>query len=770
MEPSTQAELPGDARPEGHRGFLQNRLKIGARLAASFTVITLLMLAANVVAFWQLHSVREQAQGLTQADDKLIAVMRVHTNLLVLREKLDSLATEGDPQQFAFEAARLGDTFLADVERAKQALSNVSPGLERDPTLMPALEAVGSAVPGQVKILTNLSALKDWAAVRMRSDYQLKALSGVTTSLIGKVDSEVAVERSQALDNIQLVERRVLLTLSATALITLLMAGVLGLQVTRSITGPLARLGQSARALARGEFLHDTEETGRDELAELSGVFNDTGRKLQNLYEELRSSEARFRTVVETAQVGITVFGADGEVLFSNPTVLKMFGQEEEQVRGKSYEVLTKTAFYEDGRECPPEERPVSQALHAGKATRGLVLRIYRPLFADWIWVLADAAPVFRSDGSLWQVVTTLTNISSQKEAEAALKRSEAEFRVIFDNAAIGMTLVDANGRLIRTNPAMARLLQYTGAEMENINFVDITHPDDVASSASLFKELVEGKCEGYRIKKRYVRKDGEICWTWLTTSPLRQKDGRMQYCVSMIEDITQQEMTQESLRQLSTRMLLVQEEEQRRIAREVHDSTSQEMTALALHLGAVKKSETNLSPRATKLIAKCLNLAQQVAREIRTFSYLLHPPMLDEFGLWTALRVFVTEFRSRSGIRATVDIEGYLETDRLDPSQEIAVFRFVQEAFANIYRHSKSKTAAVHIWSEGNFVNVTVADQGRGIPPKILKELNPFSGRLGSVGIPGMRERVRQIGGTLEIVSSRAGTILSARIPQQLA
>jgi signal transduction histidine kinase len=96
-------------------------------------------------------------------------------------------------------------------------------------------------------------------------------------------------------------------------------------------------------------------------------------------------------------------------------------------------------------------------------------------------------------------------------------------------------------------------------------------------------------------------------------------------------------------------------------------------------------------------------------------------------------------------------------------------MFRFVQEAFANVYRHSGSKTANVHVWNEAGFVNVTVADQGRGIPARVLKELNPFTGRLGSVGIPGMRERITQIGGNLEIASGKTGTILTARIPEQL-
>jgi PAS domain S-box-containing protein len=610
-------------------------LKIGTRLAASFIIIAVLLLAANIVAFSELHAVRIQAERLTLADDKLIAVLRVHTSILAFRETLDSLARERNAQAFNKQATDLQVTLLSEVQSAQYALNRELPGFERDPTLLPTLEAVKSAIPSQVNILTKLASAGDWEAVRLRSDTQVRALSSLTTSTIEKVDSEVAAEQTRALESIQRGERHVLATLTGTAMVTLLISGVLGFWVTRSITRPLSQLGEGAQALAHGDFTHRVQVAGTDELAELSYAFNNAGQELRKLYEDLR--------------------------------------------------------------------------------------------------------------------------------------QSEAEFRIVFDSAAIGMTLVGANGSLIRANQAFVKLLGYSREELERLNFADITHPDDMALSSSFFQELVDGKRDGYRIKKRYIRKDGEIRWTWLTTSAMRYAQGQLQYCVSMIEDVTKQEAASEALRQLTTRMLRVQEEEQRRIAREVHDSTSQEMTALALHLGAAKKTE-NLSPKALRLITKCLTLAQHVSRELRTFSYLLHPPMLDEFGLWSALRVFVTEFRNRSGIRANIEMDSRLEGQRLDPSQEIALFRFVQEAFTNVYRHSGSKTASVKIKEEGETIQVAIADQGRGIPQRVMQEINPFSGRLGSVGIPGMRERIQQIGGSLDIQSGNRGTVICASIPKSLS
>jgi len=297
--------------------------------------------------------------------------------------------------------------------------------------------------------------------------------------------------------------------------------------------------------------------------------------------------------------------------------------------------------------------------------------------------------------------------------------------------------------------------------------FIDITHPEDAAVSAALYRELVEGKRAGYRVKKRYIRKDGELRWAWLTVSAMRHEDGQFQYCVSTVEDITQQELAEESLRQMSAAMVRIQEEEQRRIAREVHDSTSQEMTALILNLGALKKSQ-EISSSAQKYIAECLALARLVSAQIRTFSYLLHPPMLSEFGLWSALRMFVEEFRSRSGQRVSLEIASELEADRLDPSREMALFRFVQEALANVHRHAGSKSVSVKMQLGEGCIRASVADTGRGIPSKILEGINSPSSGLAGVGITGMKERIHQIGGYLEVAGDRHGTTVTAVVPAE--
>jgi PAS domain S-box-containing protein len=745
------------------------QLKIGVRLTLCFATIVLLMVAGDIVTIWQVSLMRGQAQRLNQVDQKSVSVLRAHADLLAFRDQLDSLAATQDARRFVLESGPLRGRFLEEVELANQALK-VPPSVERDPTMLSTLETIQSALPAQIDALTDLAASGDWQAVRLRLRNQVTPLGSLTSSLVEKVDREVAEERAQALENIQRVQRRVFLMLPLTAIFTLLVAGMLGLAVTSSITGRLAELDSGARAWALGKFEHQVVVSGQDELATLARAFNDAAGRLHDLYGALKSSEERFRTLVETTQVGIAVLDQNATVLLCNPAVLDLIGWTEEEVLGQRVDDPKFNVLREDGSPCPVEERPSSRALATKKEVRDVVLQFRRPALGDRVWVLANARPLFRSDGSLYQVIATFTDLTQQKRSEEALRRSDAEFRIIFENAAIGMVLVDPSGGPLRSNRALQTMLGYSDEELTAVTFVHLTHPEDIALDSSLFRDVVDGKLDRYQIKKRYIRRNGDVRWARLTVSALRKEDGSLQYCVAMVEDITSQELAEQSIRELSTRMLRVQEEEQRRVAREVHDSTSQEITALTLNLGALRIAEEEFSPKARKQITDSLALAKRVAREIRTFSYLLHPPMLNELGLWAALRLFVQEYRERSGLRVNLHISSELEGTRLDPGHEMTLFRFVQEALANIHRHSGSRTASVDIQLRNRWIKASVMDTGRGIPPKILKDFQSPEGRMGGVGILGMKERIGQVGGYLEIESHLRGTTITATLPAEFA
>ena len=220
----------------------------------------------------------------------------------------------------------------------------------------------------------------------------------------------------------------------------------------------------------------------------------------------------------------------------------------------------------------------------------------------------------------------------------------------------------------------------------------------------------------------------------------------------------------EESLRQLSGRLLRLQDEERRRIAQELHDTTAQDLAALVMNLGAAKKSLGNLSPVARKALSESIALAKRSSRKTRTLSYLLHPPMLDEFGLAPALRGFVDGFEKRSGIRVDLDVPS--DVGRLPQGMETALIRIVQECLTNVHNHSSSKRAKVQLLPGSHEITLEVKDQGLGIPSKAKRAIaRGVSAGLG-IGIQGIQERVKLLGGRLKIHSSRRGTTVRAILP----
>jgi signal transduction histidine kinase len=223
------------------------------------------------------------------------------------------------------------------------------------------------------------------------------------------------------------------------------------------------------------------------------------------------------------------------------------------------------------------------------------------------------------------------------------------------------------------------------------------------------------------------------------------------------------------SLRELAISVVRAQDEERRRIARDLHDSTGQNLIAATLLLGRI---EDVLPVSAKPIVGQVEEALQQSIREVRTVSYLLHPPLLDEMGLGPALRCYVDGYMERSGL--AVDLEIAPDIDRLPPDTEMAVFRVVQEALTNVSRHSQSPTARIRLarkkGSDGQIIVLTIEDAGRGMPA--INNVRALIGKLGSrgggVGLASMRERLHQIGGRLEIDSVVGRTVVRALIPIQ--
>jgi Signal transduction histidine kinase len=222
---------------------------------------------------------------------------------------------------------------------------------------------------------------------------------------------------------------------------------------------------------------------------------------------------------------------------------------------------------------------------------------------------------------------------------------------------------------------------------------------------------------------------------------------------------------SERSLRELSGHLMKIQDEERRHLGRELHDSIGQYLAVLKMGLEGLRTDKKSLEGSAGPQFTECLRLVDQTITEVRTMSYLLYPPMLEEMGLETAISWYLDGFSKRSGVLATFQVPHAV--GRVQRDAELAIFRIVQESLTNLHRHSGSSTAQVRLLKTSNELAIEISDQGKGIPVEVLESAQDNGATIG-VGLRGMTERMRQLGGKLEVVSSTTGTTVRATVTCQ--
>ncbi len=354
--------------------------------------------------------------------------------------------------------------------------------------------------------------------------------------------------------------------------------------------------------------------------------------------------------------------------------------------------------------------------------------------------------------------------VSELARANEHLRESEERFRLFVEGVKdYAIFMLDTSGCVMSWNAGAERIKGYRREEIIGNHFSVFYPPEGIQSGKpdrALEAAGAEGRFEdeGWR-----VRKDGSRFYASVVITALRDSEGRLRGFSKVTRDITERKRAEEAMRELSGRLLQTRDEERRRLARELHDSTAQTLTALSLNLALIKELvDLAASPRALEAHGESIELARAASQEIRALSYLLHPPMLDEAGLPSALRWYVDGFVRRTNL--SVELEVPSEVERLSTDVETALFRIAQECLANIHRHSRSTTASVRLLKHAGQITLEVADQGVGLPPGALRS-NGTPATMG-VGIRGMHERVRQLGGHLELKPGNPGTRVIAVVP----
>jgi PAS domain S-box-containing protein len=383
------------------------------------------------------------------------------------------------------------------------------------------------------------------------------------------------------------------------------------------------------------------------------------------------------------------------------------------------------------------------------------------------------------------EVERLLTNIREREEIEDearrqfeerrrshdAVRESERRWRSVFENSAVGIVLADSSGKFVEANRAFQELVGYTNQELQTLTYGDITHEADIPHGAEVIQQLVSGTKREVQLEKRYRHKNGRCIAVRATGTMIPASDQSPLYLLGLVEDVSGRKTAEQELdasvsqlRALAARLMHAQDDERRRIAQLLHETTAQDLAALKMHLARLNRTATHLSDTERAALTESVSLAEQSITEIRTLSYLLHPPFLDEAGLVSALRWYAAGFGDRSSIK--VDLELPESFERLPRDTETALFRIVQESLINIHRHAGSETARIRLRRDVETLVLEIEDQGRGISDALLGQIMSGGGGGVGVGIAGMYERIEQLGGSFEITSGDVGTTVRARLP----
>jgi PAS domain S-box-containing protein len=374
--------------------------------------------------------------------------------------------------------------------------------------------------------------------------------------------------------------------------------------------------------------------------------------------------------------------------------------------------------------------------------------------------------------------VACLQQRSRALETEARLRRGERRFRKLIDAVQeYAIYTLDSHGYLVTWNAGAERILGYEGHEILGQHFSSFFTQEDVLAGKPMLELQIAGSEGRFEEEGWRIRKDGWKFFANVVLTAVRDDAGTVIGFSAITRDITERTLAEDtfgeardtilesehSLRQFSLLVMRRQEEERKRVGDDLLDSLGQYLTVLKMKLDSVRPFVGDRESKSDEELAQCLHLVEESIKEVRAVSYLLYPPLLEEVGLRSAIPWYLDGFTKRSGIKTTFQISP--DFRRLSNDASVAIFRVLQEALTNVHIHSGSATADIQLLKKPDCIALIVSDAGKGMPPDLLSPSHRGPSLLG-MGLREMSERMRCLGGRLEIASSAKGATVTATIP----
>ena len=512
------------------------------------------------------------------------------------------------------------------------------------------------------------------------------------------------------------------------------------------------RIGEDAAVSAMKAGAHDY--IMKDNLARLNSAIErelreaEVRRRRREAESALRDSETRFRLMIEQSPLSIQIFSPDGRTVRVNRAWENLWGVTLDKIPG--YNVLEDPQLIEKGL------MPYIERGFAGEATVIPPVQ-YEPDASipdasevAYRWVRAFIYPVKSADGSVQEVVLIHEDITERLQAEEERRRAEANYRSIFENAVEGIFQTTADGRILTANPALARMFGYPSPEdlLERVKSVGDQIYEDPERREE-FGRLIQrdGFVQDFELRVR--RGDGKIAWTSVNARAMRDEGGTVVGYEGFVKDTTEQKRAEEALGE-------IREAERRRIARELHDVVLQDLTYALQSLRA-----TRLLPEGADRDDEARRQVQALQRSVAGIRDAIYDLRLEGAGKQTLARSLESIVELNRQLSPGCAFEHFVEEDFPGDGRgpmAVEVARIVQEALANVRRHSGARRASVRLMVRGDEALVEIEDDGRGLAP----------GTPAGMGLTGMRERAGSLGGELEVEGSSggSGTRVSLRVP----